>query len=112
MGLALMVNRLPVLATAPARPPRARLDQADVQPFETGLVELARVHHPNVSWWHGYRRAEERFGSYCYVCERFVVTWGGNGSPPAAAREEIDQHKWLHKRGTIPAPRKQTRKAP
>lgn len=103
-------NRLPVLATPATRSPRARLDQTDVQPWEQGLVELARAQHPNVSWWHGYRRAEERFGSYCYVCEKFVVTWGGNGSPPEAARIVIDAHKWLHKRGAIPAPRKQQRK--
>lgn len=105
-------NKLPALATAVGRQPKSRLDQADVQPWEQGLVELARVHHPNVSWWHGYRRAEERFGSYCYVCEKFVVTWGGNGSPPAAARDVISEHKWLHRNGAIVAPRKQQRKAP
>lgn len=97
-----MVNELPHLAT-PTRPkPKAAADQVDVQAFEAGLFDLARVHHPSVTWWHGYRRAEERYGSYCYVCESFIVTWGGNSGPPMAARGAIDDHKYLHRAGATP----------
>lgn len=95
---------LPELAWPPANLPKVARDQADVQPFERDLLDLARVHHPRVTWWHGYRMAEERYGSYCYVCERFTVTWNrSNAGPPKAAVEQISAHKWQHRDGTVVA---------
>lgn len=95
-----------VAAAAPSRPlpalPKAARDQVTVELFEADLVTAARVYHPTVSWWHGYRRAEERFGSYCYLCEAFTVTWSGNGGPPKAAVTAIDAHKRDHAPGTVP----------
>lgn len=94
--------QLPDLARPAAGQPKAAMDQLDVQPFESGLLELARVHHPTVSWWHGYRRAQDRFGSYCYVCDEFIVTWAGNSGPPKTAVVTIDAHKMHHRDGTTP----------
>lgn len=94
---------LPVLATPPVRQPKAAREQFDIQPYESGLLDLARVHHPSVTWWHGYRKAEERYGSYCYVCERFVVTWDRFLPIPLVAQECIDNHKRSHRNGNLPA---------
>lgn len=94
-------DELPPLAVAPLNLPRAAADQGDVQAFEYGLLAVARHNHPTVAWWHGYRRAEERFGSYCYVCETFIVTWSGNSGPPMPARHEIDAHKMSHRERTL-----------
>lgn len=94
--------RLPDLARPSADLPKAALDQLDVQPFESGLLTVARVKHPTVSWWHGYRRAETGFGSYCYVCEAFTVSWSGNSGPPKTAVVAIDAHKMHHRDGILP----------
>lgn len=93
---------LPVLAAAARAGPKAARDQLDVQAFESGLLDLARITHPTVAWWHGYRRAEERFGSYCYVCERFIVTWARSWPIPIIAKQAIDDHKYLHRAGKLP----------
>lgn len=101
---------LPELARPTPPLPKAAREQVDVQPFEHGLVDLARVHHPGVHWWHGYRAAEERFGSYCYVCEQFIVTWHSNRVPNKAAVTEIDAHKWQHRDGAVPLTQSPNRK--
>lgn len=97
-----MSDEFPPLVVAPEFAPKSRADQFDVQAFEGGLLALARVHHPGVHWWHGYRRVGERFGSYCYVCDTPIVLWGGNGSPPMEARTTINEHKYLHRNGVVP----------
>lgn len=99
----LMSDKLPVLATPAAKQPKAAREQIDVQPFEFGLLDLARVHHATVAWWHGYRQAEERFGSWCYVCESFTVTWDRKWPIPLRAKQLIDTHKYDHRAGRIPA---------
>lgn len=100
---------LPVLARPPSRQPKAAREQLSVQAWESGLHDLARVHHPSVVWWHGYRQAEERFGSYCYVCEKFIVTWSRAWPIPMVAKEAINDHKLMHRAGRFPAPQR-TRK--
>lgn len=101
-----------VIAEGPTGGPLAMLDQIDIQPFEYGLHDLARVHHPGVHWWHGYRRDDQGFGSYCYVCDRFLVRWGGNGSPPMFARHTISEHKFDHRAGTVPVANSTPREEP
>lgn len=96
-------NKLPALAAPRVKQPKAAREQLDIQPYEGGLLELARVHHPSVTWWHGYRKAEERFGSYCYICERFIVTWDRFLSIPQDAQQMIDNHKRSHRNGNLPA---------
>lgn len=91
------------LATAPAGAPKAAVDQFDVQPWEYGLLALARRDHPNVSWWHGYRHIDGGWVSQCYVCEVPVVSWPGGGSPPTTARQQIAVHKQQHRDGVWPA---------
>lgn len=88
--------KLPELARPAANPPKAARDQLDIQAWESGLVDLARVHHPTVKWWHGYRKAEERYGSYCYICERFIVTWDPLSKIPQQAVDQIAMHKTDH----------------
>lgn len=105
-----MVERMAPIAVRSTTGPRAKLDQATVLPFEDGLLALARVGHPTVSWWHGYRRADDKFGSYCYVCESFIVRWGSNSSPPMEARATIDAHKHLHRSGDLPVTESTKRK--
>lgn len=82
--------------------PRAANDQYDIQEFEDALLAKARVEHPGISWWHGYRRIDEEFGSYCYLCDQFIVKWGGNAGPPKRARATIDEHKHSHRPGSKP----------
>lgn len=103
---------LPVLAAPPRGQPKAAREQLDVQSFESGLLDLARVHHATVAWWHGYRRAEERFGSYCYVCERFIVTWARNWPIPQIAKQAIHDHKYIHRPGKSPRRTTTTKEAP
>lgn len=102
--------RGPELARPAGGLPKAATEQLDLQPWEHDLLALARVHHPAVAWWHGYRRAEERFGSYCYVCESFIITWGGNAGPPKAAVAAIHDHKMSHHNGTDVVVKPTTRK--
>lgn len=102
---------LPALTWPPVSLPRAAADQIDVQAYEAGLLDLARVHHPTVTWWHGYRKAEERYGSYCYVCERFVVSWDRFLPIPDDARSIIDNHKVSHRNGNLPGGPTKSRKA-
>lgn len=94
-------NSLPELVFPPAELPRAAADQLDVQPYESGLLDLARVHHPSVIWWHGYRKSQDRYGSYCYVCEFLIVTWDRFGGVPEMARRAIDDHKRFHRDGKL-----------
>lgn len=94
-------ERLPELARPAVTGIKARDDQRDVQPFEDGLLALARVHHPTVKWWHGYRRARERYGSYCYVCDDFIVTWDRFAGIPVAAVDAINFHKLDHHAGRV-----------
>lgn len=101
-----------MLAAPPRGQPKAAREQLTVQPFETQLHEAARENHPTVAWWHGYRKAEERFGSYCYVCERFIVTWARNWPIPQVAKQAIDDHKYIHRPGTRPARTTTTKEAP
>lgn len=95
-------GEIPELVTDPATRPKAALDQVDVRPFEGGLLALARVHHPTVAWWHGYRHADPGYGSFCYVCDDFIARWGGNSGPTMDARATIDIHKHLHRSGDLP----------
>lgn len=97
-----MKSKLPVLARPAVRQPRAARDQLDVQAWEGGLLDLARVNFPTVRWWHGYRAARDLFGSYCYVCEKFTVTWAGRWGPPDAAKLAIHEHKSQHRAGKLP----------
>lgn len=94
---------LPDLAALPATLPKAAIDQLSVQAFEGGLLTLARVGHPTVAWWHGYRKIGDSYGSQCYVCDRVIAFWGGNSGPPMIARQIIDDHKINHRDGTLPA---------
>lgn len=96
---------LPELASPARAGPKAAREQLDVQAFESGLLDVARVHHPTVAWWHGYRLAEERFGSYCYLCEKFIVTWARKWPIPHIAKHAIDDHKYLHRAGKLPGGR-------
>lgn len=95
---------LPVLAVAPAHLPRAAREQLDVQPWEIGLTNLARVHHRTVAWWHGYRdRTEDGFGSWCYVCESRIATWSRRWPITEAARRAVHAHKnWHRLQLTVP----------
>lgn len=93
------MSNLPELARPAAGMPKAATEQVDIQPWEGGLLDLARVHHPTVLWWHGYRQAEQGFGSYCYVCESFIANWGGNAGPSKKAVVAIDEHKYRHYNG-------------
>lgn len=97
------MSRAPHLPPRLAGLPRAANDQYDVQEFEDALLVKARLTHPSVTWWHGYRRSDDDFGSYCYLCDRFIVTWGGNSGPPKVARASIDEHKHTHRPGNRPA---------
>lgn len=99
-----MGNDLPDLARPPGTLPQAQREQRDIQPWEAGLVELARIHHPTVKWWQGYRRASERFGSYCYLCEKFIVTWDRFAGIPQLAVDRIHSHKYDHRNGILAAP--------
>lgn len=104
-------NQLPALAWPPVNLPRAARDQLDVQAYEAGLLDLARVHHPTITWWHGYRKAEERYGSYCYVCEQFIVTWDRFLPIPEEGQTQIDTHKREHRASTVRRAAPSTRKA-
>lgn len=95
---------LPELARPPSKQPKAAREQLTVEVWEGGLLDLARVHYPTVKWWHGYRQAKERFGSYCYLCERFIVTWSRAWPIPMVAKQAIDDHKFMHRAGRLPAP--------
>lgn len=97
-------DELPDLARAGLGGSKAQADQIDVQPYESGLLTLARVHYPTVKWWHGYRKSEDSYGSFCYVCEEFTVKWSGNAGPPMTARQVIHDHKLSHRAGINPEP--------
>lgn len=94
--------RLPALALPPRQLPKAAREQIDIQAYEGGLTELARVQHPTIAWWHGYRKIGDLFGSYCYVCDRFVVTWSRAWPIPKVAQETIHEHKNEHRAGALP----------
>lgn len=93
---------LPELAAPTPNLPKAAADQLNVQPWEAGLLAVARVRHRTIAWWHGYRAMDQIYGDFCYVCDRFVTGMVGNGNPSMANREALDKHKWLH-RGGAPA---------
>lgn len=97
------MNELPEIARAGLGGSKAQADQIDVQPYESGLLTLARVRYPTVKWWHGYRKSETSYGSFCYVCEEFTVKWSGNAGPPMTARQAIHDHKLSHRAGMPPA---------
>jgi hypothetical protein len=103
---------LPEPATATTGGPKARADQLNVQPWEQGLVALARVHHPTVAWWHGYREIKGAYWSYCYVCDTRITEVAGMGNPSMAVRQVIDNHKNLHRAGVIPGGSPKRKEAP
>lgn len=91
-------NGLPVIAVPPAVLPKAAREQLDVQPWEVGLSHLARVNHPTVAWWHGYRdRTADGFGSWCYVCDVRIATWSRRWPITEAARRAVHEHKNWHR---------------
>lgn len=96
--------KLPTLARPPQKQPKAAREQLDVQAWEGGLLAVAHTRFPTVKWWHGYRIIGDRFGSYCYVCERFIITWSRAWPIPKIAKESIDEHKHHHRRGTLAPP--------
>lgn len=87
------------LATTPARQPKAAREQGNVQGYEGGLLAVARVHHPTVAWWWGYRQKSDGFGAWCYLCDDRIVKWSQRWPMTQAAREAI-----IHHRNTIHAP--------
>lgn len=91
------------LATPAPGGPKSKTDQLDVQAWEAGLVAIARVAHPNVSWWHGYRHVDGGWVSQCYVCDGPVAAWPGGTSPPMTARQDIAKHKHDHHDGIVPS---------
>jgi hypothetical protein len=92
------LDQLPPLALPPAAPPKAAREQLDMQPWEAHLVALARLRHPTVAWWHGYRdRTAHGFGSWCYVCDRMVVTWSRRWPITETARRAVHEHKNWHR---------------
>lgn len=94
---------LPTLPAGPAKIPKARREQISVEPWETGLVTAARVEFPTVAWWHGYRSIGSYFGSYCYVCSAYIVTFSRRYPIPLVAKAQIHAHKFEHHKGTLPA---------
>lgn len=97
-------TELPTLARPPQNQPKAAREQLTVQAWEGGLLAVAHTKFPTVKWWHGYRMIEGFFGSYCYVCESFIVTWSRRWPIPKIAAEVIDEHKELHRRGVHAKP--------
>lgn len=93
---------LPDLVAPAGNRPKTALDQHDVQAWEEGLLALARVRHPTVSWWHGYRRHGEAYADYCYICDAVIVEMTSNGNPSVLARLATDDHKWDHHDGALP----------
>lgn len=95
--------QLPTLATPPRKQPKAAREQLDVQAWESGLLDLARAKFPAVVWWHGYRSIGDYFGSYCYICSAYIVTFSRRWPIPIVAKEQIHEHKNQHRAGALPA---------
>lgn len=76
--------------------PKAAAEQHTIEKWEVKLHNRARLVHPGVFWWHGYRKVGTKFGSYCYVCDLMIATWDRKYPITSKAKDAIHKHKWLH----------------
>lgn len=94
--------KLPHLAPPTRVAPKAQRDQLFVLGWESELLDQARTDFPAVFWWHGYRQIGDYFGSYCYICSAYIVTFSRRYPIPLIAKQAVDDHKMLHHAGKLP----------
>ena len=79
------------MAPSVARTLQGRSDRRD-----NSLTDLARQRTPGIRHWWGRRWREGRNGAWCYICERFVITWDSHYPITEGARRVIAAHRSGH----------------